>query len=101
MSKPIPEKVMTLGEAAKFLRVSAAKVRELADEGKLPGREIGDDWRFLQSMLVEWLRGKPTSKELFLRQAGIFKDDDTLPQMLEEIYKARGRRATPPSRHAT
>jgi excisionase family DNA binding protein len=91
MSTPIPEKVMTLAEAAKFLRVSAYKVRALADDGKIPGRKIGDEWRFLQSTLVEWLRGRPTSKELFLRQAGFFKDDDTLPQMLEDIYKARGR----------
>ena len=91
MSRPIPEKVMTLAEAAKFLRVPVDQVRTLADDGKLPGRKIGDEWRFLKSMLVVWLRGKPSSKELFLRQAGIFKDDDTLPQLLEDIYKARGR----------
>jgi excisionase family DNA binding protein len=91
MSRPIPEKVMTLAEAAKLLRVSVAKVRALADEGAIRGRKIGEEWRFLKSTLIDCLRGKPTSKELFLRQAGVFKDDDTLPQLLEDIYKARGR----------
>jgi len=91
MSKPNSEKVMTLAEAAKFLRVSAPKARALAEARELPGRKIGDDWRFLRSVLLEWLRAKPTSKEIFLRQAGALKDDDTLPQLLDDIYKARGR----------
>ena len=81
--------MMTLAEAAKFLRLSTSKVCALADDGRLPGRKIDDDWRFLQSMLVDWLRGRPSSKELFLRQAGVFKDDDTMPQLREDIYKAR------------
>jgi excisionase family DNA binding protein len=91
MSKPIAERVLTLGEAAKLLRVPVSMVRTLAEERELPGRKIGDQWRFLKSVLLEWLRGKPTSKEVFLRQVGSFKDDDTLPQLLDDIYKARGR----------
>jgi excisionase family DNA binding protein len=96
MSRPIPEKVLTLAEAARFLRVTASKLRDLAEAGQLPGRKIGDDWRFLKSMLVEWLRAKPSSAELFLRQAGTFKDDDTLPALREEIYKARRREIVGP-----
>jgi excisionase family DNA binding protein len=91
MSKPTSEKVLTLAEAAKFLRVSPSRVRGLAEAGKLPGRQLDKDWRFLKSALVEWLRHKPSSAEVFLRQAGSLKDDDTLPQLLEDIYKARGR----------
>ena len=91
MTRPVSEKVMTLTETAKFLRVAVRKVRALAEAGSLPGRKIDEDWRFLKSTLVEWLRPKPSSAELFLRQAGSFKDDDTLPQLLEDIYKARGR----------
>ncbi len=96
MSRPIPEKVLTLAEAAKLLRVSASKVRALAEAHELPGRKIGDEWRFLKSVLLEWLRGKPSSKQIFLSQAGAFKDDDTLPQLLEDIYKARGRAMVDP-----
>jgi excisionase family DNA binding protein len=91
MGKITADKVLTLAEAAKLLRVSVPKARALAEAHQLPGRKIDNDWRFLKSVIVEWLRGKPSSKELFLRQAGVFKDDDTLPQMLEDIYKARGR----------
>jgi excisionase family DNA binding protein len=91
MSKTISEKVMTLAEAAKFLRVSAPKARALAEARELPGRKIGEDWRFLHSALVEWLRPKPTSRDIFLQQAGALADDDTLPELLASIYKSRGR----------
>jgi excisionase family DNA binding protein len=91
MNKPISEKVMTLAEAAKFLRVSAPKARALAEAHQLPGRKVGDDWRFLRSALIEWLRPTPDSKEIFLRQAGALADDDSLPDLLASIYKARGR----------
>src|SRR5260221_4668033 len=90
MSKAIAEKVMTLTETAKFLRVAVGKVRALAEAGSLPGRKIDEDWRFLKSTLVEWLRHKPSSAELFLRQAGSLRDDDTLPQLTDDIYKGRG-----------
>jgi hypothetical protein len=30
-------------------------VRALADAGELPGRKIGDEWRFLRSALLAWL----------------------------------------------
>jgi excisionase family DNA binding protein len=91
VTRPIPEKVMTLAEAAKFLRVSAPKARALAEAQQLPGRKIGNDWRFLKSALVEWLRPKPTSQEILLQQAGALADDDTLPELLASIYAARGR----------
>jgi excisionase family DNA binding protein len=91
MSKPNSEKVLTLPEAARFLRVSAPKARALAESRQLPGRKIGEDWRFLQSALIEWLRPKPSSKEILLQQAGALADDDTLPELLDSIYTARGR----------
>lgn len=96
MNRPLePHDVLTLADAAKYLRLKRAQVLALAERGDLPGRQVGDDWRFLKSALQDWLRGKPpTSADLFLRQAGVFKDDDTLPALLEEIYRARGRPMT-------
>src|SRR5260370_36748306 len=91
MSKTNTETVMTLSEAARFLRVSQPKARALAEAQQLHGRKVGDDWRFLKSSLLEWLHPKPSSKEIFLRQAGALADDDTLPELLASIYKARGR----------
>lgn len=83
--------VLTLDEAAKFLRIKKNMLLKLAEGGQVPSRKVGDVWRFLHSALEDWLHGKPTSKEIFLSQAGAFKDDETLMPMVKEIYKARAK----------
>ena len=41
--------------AAELLHVHLSTVQELAREGKLPGRKVGKDYRFLRSALLAWL----------------------------------------------
>ncbi len=85
--------VITLEEAARFLRVSKAAVQELAVAGNLPGRQVNGQWRFLKAAIEEWLRARDQmpSKEAFLSTFGVFKDDETLDELLANVYKARGR----------
>ena len=40
----LPE-LLTAGEAASFLRVSARQVNRLCREGKLPAGKVGNAWR--------------------------------------------------------
>jgi excisionase family DNA binding protein len=49
--------VLTLAEAAAFLRVSENDLRSMAESGNLPARRIGDEWRIAAEALHEWLRG--------------------------------------------
>jgi excisionase family DNA binding protein len=51
------QEVLTLDEAAHYLRLPPAKVAELAREGRIPARQVGSDWRFSKDALAEWLRG--------------------------------------------
>jgi excisionase family DNA binding protein len=53
---PAPE-VLTPKQAADLLQVSEDEVVELAESGKLPGRRIGDRWRFSRPALIAWLAG--------------------------------------------
>jgi excisionase family DNA binding protein len=57
---PIPE-VLDLTQAAEFLAVEESAIRELAERGELPGRRIGDSWRFSRSALLSWLGGSGVS----------------------------------------
>jgi excisionase family DNA binding protein len=50
-----PEDVLTAEEAAELLRTDAATVIAMAEDGKLPGRKLGDDWRFARNALMRWL----------------------------------------------
>ncbi len=85
--------VMTLAEAAKYLRTSRQAVKDLAENGTLPAQRVNGAWRFLKEAINEWLRGRTalSSRDEMLRQAGAFKDDPDLPKILADIYAARGR----------
>jgi excisionase family DNA binding protein len=53
---PAPE-VLDAAAAAELLQVEEAAIVELAAAGELPGRRIGDAWRFSRAALLAWLGG--------------------------------------------
>jgi len=48
--------VLTLEEAAAYLKVEYGAIRKMLKEQGLPGRKIGDEWRFLRGAIADWLR---------------------------------------------
>jgi excisionase family DNA binding protein len=52
------EEVLTPDEAADLLRSDAATVIAMAEDGKLPARKVGDEWRYTRSALLRWLGGE-------------------------------------------
>jgi excisionase family DNA binding protein len=52
-----PQEVLTVDEVAELLQVEPEAVSALADAGELPGRRIGEDWRFLRGAVLAWLGG--------------------------------------------
>jgi hypothetical protein len=88
--------VLTLSEAAAYLRVAEADVVSSVNAEGLPGRQIAGEWRFLKSSLHNWLNTPPqkTGNEALLALAGSWKDDPDAEEMLREIYKKRGRPMT-------
>jgi len=50
-----PPEVLNAEQAAYFLQLDEAIVTGLAEAGKLPGRKLGDVWRFSRGALVAWL----------------------------------------------
>jgi excisionase family DNA binding protein len=49
--------VLTLAEAADLLRSDEKVVRRMAEDGTLPARKVGDDWRFTREAVLRWLGG--------------------------------------------
>lgn len=90
--------VLTLAEAAAYLRLPEADVVRLATAEGLPGRLVGTQWRFFKGALQQWLSvSQPTAtmrKAAIRAAAGAFKDDPDLEDMAEEIYRQRGRPIT-------
>lgn len=85
--------VLTLSEAATYLRVPEEDILRLTRLQELPGRQIGNEWRFLKAGLQDWLRTperKPTN-EAFLALAGTWKDDPDIEAIVQEAHRLRGR----------
>jgi excisionase family DNA binding protein len=53
---PVPD-VLTSAQAAELLQVDEDELLALAEKGSIPGRRIGDRWRFSRPALIEWLAG--------------------------------------------
>lgn len=50
------EDVLTLAEAATYLRVPEDELLRLVEDHDIPAQKIGAEWRFLKKALAEWLR---------------------------------------------
>jgi excisionase family DNA binding protein len=84
------QEVLTLEEAAAYLRVSETEVLRMLREQHLPGRLIGKEWRFSASGLQDWLREGPSENEKLMRLAGAWKDDPHLEEIVRQAYRQRG-----------
>lgn len=82
--------VLTLDEAAAYLRLPKATVSRQAAQGHIPGRKIEDTWRFLKAAIDDWLRSLD-GRALLLQQSGALADDVSLQALRDEIYSTRGR----------
>ncbi len=85
----LPE-VLTLEEVSEYLRLPVETLHRQALQGKLPGRKIENEWRFLKVAIDDWLRSQ-SSRSTLLQQAGSFADDTSLAELRTSIYQARGR----------
>lgn len=61
-SMTLPE-VLTIEEAASYLRLPKETIEEEAAYGKIPGRRIKDTWRFLKAAIDNWLQGYNNSNK--------------------------------------
>ncbi|HOW43267.1 MAG TPA: helix-turn-helix domain-containing protein [Candidatus Omnitrophota bacterium] len=48
--------ILTLDEAATFLRLSKRSVYRLLKDGSLPAKKVMHKWRFEREQLKEWVR---------------------------------------------
>ena len=68
--------VLTLEEAAEYLRLPKETIERQAVQGQIPGQRIEDTWRFLKAAIDDWLRSYD-SRILLLQQAGALANDKT------------------------
>ena len=47
--------ILTVSELAEYLKLSRAKVYQMAKHGELPGTKLGTHWRFRKDLIDRWL----------------------------------------------
>ena len=50
-----PDSIMTIEEAADYLKIPKSTVYKLAQEGKIPCQKVGRHWRFRKDTIDKWL----------------------------------------------
>lgn len=66
--------VLTLAEAAAYLRLPENAVQNAVQDQNLPGRCINGEWQFLKAGIQDWLRSGPkpqSNKEAWRALAGL------------------------------
>ena len=90
--------VLTLTEAAAYLRLPEAEVVSLVHSQGLPGRCTASEWRFLKAAIQDWLAIAPatweTRRAAILELAGKYTDDPDLERIVEDAYRRRSRPIT-------
>jgi excisionase family DNA binding protein len=80
--------VLTLAEAAEYLRLSPESLVQQVELGNIPGQQVNEDWRFLRGAIDDWLRRRD-QRSVLLRHAGVFADDETLDELQASVDRAR------------
>ena len=55
MDKDIIKDILTIDEACAYLNLNKETVYNLVRAGDLPGRKVGNKWRFSKRQLREWV----------------------------------------------
>jgi len=50
-----PPDILTIGETAKYLRISVSPLYKLAQERRIPCQKVGRHWRFKREAIDRWL----------------------------------------------
>jgi excisionase family DNA binding protein len=102
---PRLEGVLTLPEAAAYLRVGEEKLAELADCNGVPARKVAGEWRFLRRGLDSWLvsRGRHPH-DVWMYDPHFLMDspftEDVL-RLLEDRLLRKLQRTSPPPKPGT
>lgn len=56
VEKTLNREILTIREVAQYLRLSEAKIYELARTGSIPAMRIGKSWRFKKDLIDDWFR---------------------------------------------
>ena len=80
------EQVLTLDEAAKYLKVAKPTLYRLLEDGKIPAFKVGNQWRFTNELIDKWLWDQLPKKKYVL----VVDDENVITMDLKKIITSEG-----------
>lgn len=80
------EQVLTLEEAAQYLKVAKPTLYRLLEDGKIPAFKVGNQWRFTKELIDKWLWDQLPKKKNVL----VVDDDGLISTELKRIITLEG-----------
>jgi hypothetical protein len=80
--------ILTLSEVAGSLRLPIEVVLAQMSSGRLTGHQDGEDWTFRWDDVEAW-SDRYDQRKVFLRQAGVFAEDESLEALQAHIDRQR------------
>ena len=91
------QEILTLSQAAEYLQVSERTILRMLKDGRVPGRQVGTQWRFDREQLRAWVRGEEPAPEHQQTQRELIEQERArlgvdLPEMFVEMQQEARRR---------
>ena len=58
-----PQEILTIEEAAEYLRVPLSSLYRIAQSGRIPCQKVGRHWRFRRQALERWIDGNVVKED--------------------------------------
>jgi excisionase family DNA binding protein len=82
--------LMTIKEAAAYLRLNYMTLYRLAREGKIPALKVGGNWRFKKTLLDQWLSSKSRTPR---GEILVVDDDSRIREVIKDFVALQGYKA--------
>jgi excisionase family DNA binding protein len=80
------EQVLTLEEAAQYLKVAKPTLYRLLEDGKIPAFKVGNQWRFTKELIDKWLWDQLPKKKNVL----VVDDEKLIAMDIKKIITSEG-----------
>ena len=80
------KQVLTLEEAAQYLKIAKPTLYRLLEDGKIPAFKVGNQWRFTKELIDKWLWNQLSKKKNIF----VIDDDNITCMDLKKIITSDG-----------
>ncbi|MBN2545906.1 MAG: PTS sugar transporter subunit IIA [Spirochaetes bacterium] len=80
------DELMTLEEAAKYLKLTDQTILNLIHKNEIPAIKVGNQWKFIKPVIDDWILSKMNYKKIFYNDIQSLTDNDIAQMKLTSFF---------------